>query len=237
MEEIKKEWLTKFEIYNNNNNNNNNENKSIYKILEIINNQKDFYKENNLDLTIFPKLENIFKCFTYFEPNNIKVVLLGQDPYHGPNQATGLCFGINNNNIPPSLKNIAKELKNDLNLILKDYTLENWAKQGILLLNSSLSVIQSKPGSQMKLWNHFTDFIIHELNNCEHNIIFVAWGAFAHNKLKNINLNKHSIIVSSHPSPLSVFKPYKNFPAFNNSKPFSKINEILKKNNQKIINW
>ena len=232
MEEINKGWLKKFEIYTNTN-----QNKSINKILEIINNKKDFYKENNLDLTIFPKLENIFKCFTYFEPNNTKVVLLGQDPYHGPNQATGLCFGVNNNNIPPSLKNIAKELKNDLNLELKDYSLENWAKQGILLLNASLSVIQSKPGSQMKLWNHFTDFIINELNNCEHKIIFVAWGAFAHNKLKNINLNKHNIIISSHPSPLSVFKQYKNYPAFNNSKPFSKINEILKKNNEKIINW
>lgn len=232
MEEINKEWLIKFETYNNNN-----ENKSISKILEIINNQKEFYKENNIDLTIFPKIENIFKCFTYFEPNNTKVVLLGQDPYHGPNQATGLCFGVNNNNIPPSLKNIAKELKNDLNLILKDYSLENWAKQGILLLNASLSVIQSKPGSQMKLWNHFTDFIINELNNCNHKIIFVAWGAFAHNKLKNVDLNKHSMVISSHPSPLSVFKPYKNFPSFNNSKPFSKINELLLKNNEKIINW
>ena len=232
MEKVNNKWLNKFNIYNNTN-----ENKSIYKILETINNQKDFYKEQNLNLTIFPKVENIFKCFTYFEPNNTKIVLLGQDPYHGPNQATGLCFGVNNNNIPPSLRNIAKELKNDLDLELKDYSLENWAKQGILLLNASLSVIQSKPSSQMKLWNHFTDFIINELNNCEHAIIFVAWGAFAHNKLKNINLNKHNIIISSHPSPLSVFKQYKNYPAFSGSKPFSKINEILKKNNEKIINW
>jgi uracil-DNA glycosylase len=232
MEKVSNKWLNKFNMYNNTN-----ENKSIYKILEIINNQKDFYKEQNLNLTIFPKVENIFKCFTYFEPNNTKIVLLGQDPYHGPNQATGLCFGVNNNNIPPSLRNIAKELKNDLDLELKDYSLENWAKQGILLLNASLSVIQSKPNSQMKLWNHFTDFIINELNNCEHAIIFVAWGAFAHNKLKNINLNKHNIIISSHPSPLSVFKQYKNYPAFSGSKPFSKINEILKKNNEKIINW
>jgi len=232
MEEINKEWLTKFQIYNNKN-----ENKSIYKILETINNQIYLYKENSSAFTIFPKLEDIFKCFNYFEPNNTKVVLLGQDPYHGPNQATGLCFGVNNNIIPPSLKNIAKEIKNDLNFELKDYSLENWAKQGVLLLNASLSVIQSKPGSQMKLWNDFTDFIINELNNSKNKIIFVAWCAFAHNKLKNIDLTKHNIIISSHPSPLSVYKLYKNYPAFNNSKPFSKINEILKKNNKKIINW
>lgn len=232
MENINKEWLIIFEIYNNNN-----QNKSIYKILKTINNQNDFYKENNLNIYIFPKHENIFKCFNYFEPNNTKVVILGQDPYHGPNQATGLCFGVNNNNIPPSLKNIIKELKNDINIELNDYSLENWAKQGILLLNASLSVIQSKPGSQINLWNNFTDFIINHLNNNENNIIFVAWGAFAHKKLKNIDINKHDIIISSHPSPLSYYKSYKNFPAFNGSKPFSKINELLIKNNKKIINW
>ena len=233
MEEINKEWLIKFETYNNNN-----ENKSISKILEIINNQKEFYKENNIDLTIFPKVENIFKCFTYFEPNNTKVVLLGQDPYHGPNQATGLCFGINNNvQVPPSLRNIAKELKSDLNIELNDYSLETWAKQGILMLNASLTVVQGKPGSHMSLWSNFTDYIVETLNNLDNSIIFVAWGAFAYNKLKNIDLNKHSLIVSSHPSPLSVYKKFKTFPSFNSSKPFSKINKILEKNNKQIIKW
>tara|TARA_Y100000992_G_scaffold299057_1_gene265236 strand:- start:1021 stop:1719 length:699 start_codon:yes stop_codon:yes gene_type:complete len=232
MDCVNEKWLILFKKYNKTN-----ENNSIYEILKNINNLKDYYKINNLNITIFPKLENIFKCFSYFEPNNTKVVLIGQDPYHGLNQATGLCFGVNNNIIPPSLKNISKELKNDLNIELKDYTLENWAKQGVLLLNASLSVIQSKPGTHMKLWNHFTDFIINELNNMNHTIIFVAWGAFAHTKLKYINLMKHSIIISSHPSPLSVFKQYKTFPSFNGSKPFSKINDLLIKNNEKIIQW
>jgi uracil-DNA glycosylase len=233
MENVNKIWLNKFEIYNMKNKEN-----SINKILETIDNKKKYYQLNDLNINIFPKSENLFKCFHYFEPHNTKIVLLGQDPYHNLNQATGLCFGINNTHkIPLSLKNIVKELKNDLNIELKDYTLEKWAKQGILLLNSSLSVIENKPGSQMKLWNDFTDFIINDLNNCDNNIIFVAWGAFAHNKLKNININKHYLIISSHPSPLSVYKKYQNFSAFNNSKPFSKINEILIKNNKDPIDW
>ena len=172
-----------------------------------------------------------------FELEDTKVVIIGQDPYHGVNQATGLCFGINNNTkIPPSLKNIAKELKNDLNIELKDYTLEYWAKQGILLLNSSLTVTKGKPGSHIQKWNKFTSFIIDELNKLNTSIIFVAWGSFAHNKLKDINLEKHKLLVSSHPSPLSVYKQYKSYPAFNGSKPFSKINNLLLENNKIQIN-
>ena len=191
-------------------------------------------------MNIFPKSENIFKAFKYFELNETKIVILGQDPYHSPNQATGLAFGVNPNlckSIPPSLKNIVKELKNDVNIELEDYTLENWAKQGVLLLNASLTVIQGKPASQMKLWSDFTSYIIEELNKCEEQIIFVAWGAFAHNKLINIDTNKHKLIISSHPSPLSVYKKYKEYPCFNGSKPFSKINDYLELNNKSIINW
>ena len=233
MENVNKIWLNKFEIYNMKNKEN-----SINKILETIDNKKKYYQLNDLNINIFPKSENLFKCFHYFEPHNTKIVLLGQDPYHNLNQATGLCFGINNTHkIPPSLKNIVKELKNDLNIELKDYTLEKWAKQGILLLNSSLSVIENKPGSQMKLWNDFTDFIINDLNNCDNNIIFVAWGAFAYNKLKDIDKIRHKIIVSSHPSPLSCSKNYGEFPSFNNSRPFSKINEYLLNFNKSSIEW
>jgi uracil-DNA glycosylase len=201
---------------------------NIDEILQFIKDQK---------LSIYPKNESIFRCFNYFDLNETKVVILGQDPYHGPNQATGLCFGVNNNckPIPPSLKNIAKELKSDLNIDLSDWTLENWAKQGVLLLNSALTVTQGKPGSHMKIWSNFTKSIIDFLNKQEKSIIFVAWGAFAHNKLQNID-KKHKLIVSSHPSPLSVYKKYKNFPPFSGSKPFSKINEILKEEN-KHINW
>ena len=185
--------------------------------------------ENN---KIYPNIENIFKCFKYFELNETKVVILGQDPYYTPNHAHGLAFGVNNTNkIPPSLKNIAKELYNDLNIELKDYTLENWAKQHILLLNTSLTVLENKPGSHIKHWNSLINNIINELNNLNNSIIFVAWGRHAHNKLKNININKHTLIISSHPSPLSCTKKYGIYPAFNNSKPFSKINNILNKKN------
>lgn len=223
---IKQSWKTLFTKYNNKYES---KNKSLNYILDIL---------KNNELNIYPKVENIFKCFEYFETNEIKVLILGQDPYHGPNQATGLCFGINENvSIPPSLKNIIKELKNDLNIDLTNYSLENWAQQNILMLNSSLSVIEKKPNSQSTLWSNFTDFIIEELNKNEEPIIFVAWGAFAHNKLKNIDTSKHYLIVSSHPSPLSVYKKYKTFPAFQGSKPFSQINEILKKNKKTLINF
>jgi uracil-DNA glycosylase len=223
---IKDSWKTLFTKYNNKYEA---KNKSLNNILCIL---------KNSEYNIYPKAENIFKAFEYFETNETKVLILGQDPYHGPNQATGLCFGINENvPIPPSLKNIIKELKNDLNINLTNNSLENWAQQNILMLNASLTVIEKKPNSQATLWSNFTDFIIEELNKNEEPIIFVAWGAFAHNKLKNIDTSKHSLIVSSHPSPLSVYKKYKTFPSFQNSKSFSQINEILEKNKKTLINF
>lgn len=223
---IKQSWKTLFTKYNNKYET---KNKSLNNILDSL---------KNSQFNIYPKVENIFKCFEYFESNETKVLILGQDPYHGLNQATGLCFGINENVvIPPSLKNIIKELKNDLNINLTNNSLENWAQQNILMLNASLTVIEKKPNSQATLWSNFTDFIIEELNKNEEPIIFVAWGAFAHNKLKNIDTSKHYLIVSSHPSPLSVYKKYKNFPAFQGSKPFSQINEILAKNKKTLINF
>ena len=224
MDNVKESWLNIFKKSN------------IDNILNEIKSLRKEYADCNLDITIFPKDEDIFKCFKYFELSETKVVILGQDPYHSPKQAIGLCFGTYSKP-PPSLKNIAHELKKDLNITLNDYSLESWAKQGVLLLNSSLSVIQGIPSSQMKLWTNFTSLIIEELNKCNNKIIFVAWGAFAYEKLKNIDTNKHNIIVSSHPSPLSVFKKYKEYPSFNNSKPFSKINNLLINNNQKIIEW
>ena len=223
---IKDSWKTLFTKYNNKYET---KNKSLNNILDSL---------KNSQFNIYPKVENIFKCFEYFESNETKVLILGQDPYHGLNQATGLCFGINENLIiPPSLKNIIKELKNDLNITLNNNSLENWAQQKILMLNASLTVIEKKPNSQATLWSDFTDFIIDELNKNEEPIIFVAWGAFAHNKLKNIDTSKHSLIVSSHPSPLSVYKKYKTFPSFQDSKPFSQINEILQKNKKTLINY
>lgn len=199
------------------------------------------HRENTLEkyeLEVYPEDDKIFKCFEYFDIYKTKVVILGQDPYHCKNQATGLAFGIDNlSPIPPSLKNIEKELINDLSIKLTDQTLEKWAKQNILLLNSSLTVIHGKPGSDISLWANFTSNVIDFINlNCEH-VIFVAWGSFAHNKLKLIDSNKHNLIISSHPCPLSCFKKYKEYPAFIGSKPFSKINQILKSKNKPIINW
>lgn len=196
------------------------------------------YNMENYELEVFPEDDKIFKCFEYFNLLETKVLILGQDPYHGKNQATGLAFGIDNS-CPkqPSLKNIEKELLNDLNIKLTDQTLEKWAKQNILLINSALTVVQNKPGSDISIWSNFTNKIIEYINsNCE-SVIFVAWGAFAYNKLKNINIEKHNLIISSHPSPLSCFKKYKEYQPFIGSKPFSKINQILKSKNQNVINW
>ena len=183
--------------------------------------------ENN-GIGIYPKREHIFRCFTYFDVKKTKVVLLGQDPYHGKDEATGLCFGVEKHmKMPPSLKNIKSELINDLNIELEDSSLEKWAQQGVLLLNTALSVRHKSPTSNMKMWLKFTEYIIDYVNkNCE-GVVFVAWGAFAYKKLENIDKSKHKLIVSSHPSPLSNYKKFGEYPSFKNSKPFSKINNLL----------
>lgn len=227
MEDIPKSWLNIFAEYDEKYPNNN-----LTKILNNVSDLREKFAEANTE--IYPKQQDIFKCFKYFNYQDTKVVIIGQDPYHGPNQATGLAFGCNTK-IPPSLKNIETELKNDIRVPLNDYTLENWAKQGILLLNISLTVLQSKPTSHVTLWNNFTQFIIDKLINSENPLIFVAWGAFAHNKLLKLDTNKHHLIVSSHPSPLSVMKKYKDFHSFYESKPFSRINNLLP--HGKKIHW
>ena len=181
-------------------------------------------------LEILPRLSDIFKCFTYFNSENTKVVILGQDPYHGLNQATGLCFAVNDGQkSPPSLNNIKNELVTDIGVDLPTNTLKHWAKQGILLLNSALTVRQKSPASHMSIWLPFTKYIIDYINrNCQ-KVIFVAWGAFAYDKLKDVDKEKHHLIVSSHPSPLSARRKFKTFPSFLGSKPFSKINSYLEK--------
>lgn len=203
-------------------------------ILYTINSERDRLKG---ELEIYPDNLNIFRCFQEVDYDDIKVVIIGQDPYHGKDQATGLAFGVTTGNkLPPSLKNIQKEILQDLNIELLDTTLEKWAKQGVLLLNTSLSVIESTPGSHIKYWQDFTQFIIDEINNLE-NVIFVAWGAHAYSRLKNIDRARHSIIVSSHPSPLSCNKKFGEYPPFLGSKPFSRINTILCENNKSEIKW
>ena len=207
----------------------------LSEIYKIIDEKREEYLKR--ELLIFPSNQYIFRCLHYFDINETKVVIIGQDPYHGLNQSTGLAFGINTGvKIPPSLRNIKNELKSDLNIDIQDLTLEKWAKQGILLLNASLTVVQGKPASDMNFWNIYTTNLIYELNKLD-NLIFVAWGAFAHNKLKDIDKTRHTILVSSHPSPLSYMKKYGNFPCFNGSKPFSKINNMLKEFGKQEINW
>ena len=207
----------------------------LSEIYKIIDEKREEYSKSKLQ--IFPSNEYIFRALNYFEFKETKVVIIGQDPYHGFNQSTGLAFGINNDvKIPPSLRNIKNELKSDLNIELEDQTLEKWAKQGVLLLNASLTVVQGKPGSNINLWNIYTSNLISELNKLD-NLIFLAWGAFAHNKLKDIDPIRHKIIVTSHPSPLSCMKKYSEFPCFNGSKPFSKINKLLHELDKEIIQW
>jgi len=177
-------------------------------------------------MKIYPPVENIFRCFNYVDPKDTKVVLLGQDPYHGEDQAIGLCFGVEDGEkIPPSLKNIKKELQQDVGVELSSSTLEAWAVQGMLLLNASLCVLHKSPGSCMKMWKPFTEYIIHYLNTEAQKVVFVAWGAFAYDRLQDVDQKKHTLLVSSHPSPLSASRSYQHHPAFKGSRPFSKIQE------------
>ena len=215
---------------------------SIYSFLDnnfldqLIERRKKLLDEGNIK--IFPEHENIFRCFNYFNLTDTKIVILGQDPYHGPDQATGLAFGINNKfQKPPSLKNIERELIQSLNVKLNDITLEKWARQGVLLLNASLTVYESQPNSHSKYWNEFTQFIIDYLNKLYKSIIFVAWGQYADKLMSNINLDVHYKITTSHPSPLSAKRPYKINPAFIGSNCFVEINDILTSNNQENIDW
>ena len=189
----------------------------------FLSSERDVYGDS---VPTFPSPEHIFRCFNYCNISDIKVVILGQDPYHGDGQAIGLCFGVNERP-PPSLKNIQKELLSDTGNKMTDVSLEAWATQGVLLLNTALTVRRKTPASHMKIWLPFTKYIIDYLNKTQERIIFVAWGAFAYNKLQNIDKDKHGLIVSSHPSPFSAHRPFKQFPAFLGSRPFSKINEWL----------
>ena len=184
--------------------------------------------------TIFPKNDAIFNAFNFTIPNKIKVVILGQDPYHRESQAHGLAFSVPNGvKIPPSLRNIFKELKSDLNYsISSNGNLESWAKQGVLMLNATLTVREKVAGSHKKLgWETFTDSVIKKISDKKEGIIFLLWGAFAQKKLELIDKRKHHILITSHPSP---FSAYRGFLGCNH---FSKTNKILIKNNQKTINW
>lgn len=183
---------------------------------------------------IYPKKENIYNALKLTPYENVKVVIVGQDPYHGENEAHGLSFSVQRGiKLPPSLKNIYKEISNDLNIVEPNCgDLTSWAKEGVLLLNSVLTVEKDKPASHAKIgWNKYTDYIIQKINEKEKPVVFILWGNFAKTKKELITNPKHLIITSAHPSPFSARN------GFFGSKPFSKTNEYLKENNIKPINW
>lgn len=188
------------------------------------------YKER----PIFPPKNYILRALSLTDYDNVKVVILGQDPYHGVGEANGLAFSVNNGiTLPPSLKNIYKELNSDLGLnIPTTGDLTCWAKEGVLLLNSVLTVEKDKPASHKNLgWEKFTDAIISKVNEKETPVVFILWGNFAKSKKNLITNPKHLVIESSHPSPFSC-----NY-GFFGSRPFSRTNEFLKKNNIKEIDF
>ena len=190
-------------------------------------------KEKKLGKEIFPSTENIFRALELVSPEDVKIVVVGQDPYHDINQANGLAFSVNENNIiPPSLKNIYREIERDLNSkTLQTGDLTQIAKQGVLFLNSALTVEAHKPGSHLNIgWQEITDSIISLLSS-EKNIVFMLWGNFAHLKEKFIDLNSNLVLKTSHPSPLSAYR------GFIGSRPFSKSNKFLKSKGKKTIDW
>jgi uracil-DNA glycosylase len=203
--------------------------------------EKDYYKKlesflvnENTDFTIYPKKEDVFSALNYTSYKDTKVVIIGQDPYHGENQAHGLCFSVQSTvKIPPSLKNIYKELNKDLGCTTPDNGyLVDWAKQGILMINTVLTVRAHDANSHRKKgWEIFTDEIIKAVNNKKTPVVFILWGNNAKEKIKLITNEKHHIIQSTHPSPLSAHR------GFLGSKPFSKTNEFLQDNNLKPIDW
>jgi uracil-DNA glycosylase len=191
-------------------------------------------KEIDSGFTIYPKMNLIFKAFYLTPFEQTKIVLLGQDPYHGPGQAEGLCFSVPKGvPFPPSLLNIFKELNQDLGIKIPTHGhLESWGKQGVLLLNTTLTVRDSMPASHAKKgWEFFTDEVIKELSLKNEPVIFMLFGKHAQSKKNLINLEKHYIIEAPHPSPLSAHR------GFFGSKPFSQANELLKKLEMKQINW
>ena len=195
----------------------------------------NFVKKEYTTTTCYPKGADVFAAFDYCNLNNLKVVIIGQDPYHGPNQANGLCFSVKDEIAhPPSLINIFKEISTDLKVEYpKSGNLERWAKQGVLLLNATLTVRAHEAGShQKKGWETFTDEVIQQISKEKEDIIFLLWGGFAKKKAKLIDKSKHHILESGHPSPLSANRGY-----WFGNKHFSKTNELLSSLGKEIIEW
>lgn len=215
--------------------------KDIWKNLLEEEKEKDYFKklEEFLDNeyetnTIYPERENIYNALDLTSYENTNVIILGQDPYHGPHQAHGLSFSIASEEakFPPSLRNMFKELKSDLGIERTKRNLTDWTEQGVLLLNTVLTVQAGKAASHRKKgWEKFTDTIIKKLNDKDEQVIFVLWGGDAKKKIPLVTNPKHKIIEGVHPSPLSAHN------GFFGSKPFSKVNEYLTESGKEPVNW
>lgn len=195
---------------------------------------KNFLVEEKNKFQIYPPGSEIFAAFNFTPFDKVRVVILGQDPYHGPGQANGLCFSVKTGiRKPPSLQNIFKELISDMGYgIPENGNLEKWGKQGVLLLNATLTVRASQAGShQNKGWEQFTDKAIQKLSENKDKLVFILWGKFAQAKEQLIDLQKHHVIKSAHPSPFSAHN------GFFGSKPFSRTNEYLQNNGLGEIDW
>lgn len=194
----------------------------------------DFVRSEYAATTIYPPASLIFNAFNLCPFDKVKVVIIGQDPYHGPGQAHGLCFSVNDGiQFPPSLQNIFKEIKSDLDIpIPTSGNLTRWAEQGVLLLNATLTVRAHNAGShQKKGWETFTDSVIRILAEQKENLVFILWGAYAQKKGAFIDKNRHLVLSSAHPSPLSAYN------GFFGNHHFSLTNKWLTEHNLKAIDW
>ena len=190
---------------------------------------KDKYKKGR----VFPPREEIYTAFELTSFENVRVVILGQDPYHGEGQSHGLAFSVNEGiKIPPSLRNMYKELEDDLNIVRTGGSLKDWASQGVLLLNTVLTVDAHEANSHRGLgWERFTDSVIETVSEELDNVVFILWGKPAQQKETLIDTSKHLVIKSVHPSPLSAYR------GFFGSKPYSRTNEYLKENGRAMVDW
>jgi len=201
---------------------------------EYFSNLKSFLLEEKSKYKVFPPGSEIFSAFNYTPYDDTKVVIIGQDPYHGYGQANGLCFSVRDGiRKPPSLQNIFKELNSDLGYeIPESGNLEQWAKQGVLLINAILTVRANNAGSHRKKgWEEFTNAVIKTLSETKENLVFILWGNFAQEKISIIDSTRHHIIKSPHPSPFSAYG------GFFGSKPFSKTNEYLRSVGLEEVDW
>ena len=194
----------------------------------------DFVKSEYATQTVFPPGKEIFRAFDSCDFDHVRVVIIGQDPYHGPGQANGLCFSVRDGiTMPPSLLNIFKEIRNDLGKpIPKSGDLERWARQGVLLLNATLTVRASNAGShQNKGWELFTDAVIRKLSEQKEHVVYLLWGAYAQKKGEIIDRNRNLVLMSPHPSPFSADR------GFFGNKHFSQANNYLKSKGKEEIDW